>query len=92
MTRRPDLIQISIKFLMVTELWPGICHVTVTDLIFYRNWAVELFGGNTGKDSDNNSTYSEFNINVVLTDKGFQHYQKVSHLIGIRTVFHSERK
>ena len=46
-------------------------------IVYFRNWAVELFGGNTGKENDNNSTYSEFNIDIVLTDKGFQHYHDV---------------
>ena len=44
---------------------------------------MELTGGNTGKDTDNNSTVSEFDISITLTDLGLQNYKTVRKDFGL---------
>ena len=56
----------------------GFSHSSENECMIYcRNWAVELTGGNTGSDMDNNSTCSEFDLNITLTDSGLQNYHSV---------------
>ena len=47
---------------------------------------MELTGGNTGKDTDNNSTCSEFDISITLTDLGLQNYKTVRNYATLKLV------
>ncbi|XP_015277075.1 PREDICTED: nardilysin-like [Gekko japonicus] len=54
---------------------------SILSLLRKKFLAVALFGGNGETGFEQNSTYSIFSISVTLTDKGFEHFYEVTHLI-----------
>nr|XP_056710677.1 nardilysin-like [Euleptes europaea] len=54
---------------------------SVLSLLRKNFLAVSLYGGNNEMGFEQNSTYSIFSISVTLTDKGFEHFYEVAHLV-----------
>ncbi|XP_048364559.1 nardilysin-like [Sphaerodactylus townsendi] len=54
---------------------------SVLSLLRKNFLALSLYGGNNETAFEQNSTYSIFSISVTLTDKGFEYFYEVTHLV-----------
>lgn len=56
-----------------------------------RCWALALFGGNSERGFDQNTTYSIFSIFITLTDEGYQNFYQVRKLRAALYAFGNSR-
>ncbi|XP_038153161.1 nardilysin b [Cyprinodon tularosa] len=54
---------------------------SILSLLRKKCWALALFGGNSERGFDQNSTYSIFSVSITLTDQGYQNFYQVVHLV-----------
>ncbi|XP_061551772.1 nardilysin-like isoform X2 [Phycodurus eques] len=54
---------------------------SILSVLRRKCWALALVGGNSETGFDQNTTYSIFSISITLTDKGFQNFYQVTHLV-----------
>ncbi|XP_051979977.1 nardilysin b [Xyrauchen texanus] len=54
---------------------------SILSLLRKKYWALALYGGNSETGFDQNSTYSIFSVSIIMTDKGFQNFFQIVHII-----------